>query len=234
MKKNTIIIMTIMAILSMAICSCGDKDEIPTNNGVNEIPAGWVDLGLPSGLLWAECNLGADTPEMFGNYYAWGETNKKEYYSWGTYKYCKNSDSHQLTKYCNNSGYGYNGFTDTLSTLEAMDDAATAALGNGVRIPTKAEWNELIANCSNTWTTQNGVNGWLFTSTNGNTLFLPAAGSRLNGSLSRAGSWGSYWSATLGGDGPYNAQSFHFDSDWERMTGYSRYFGFSVRAVRQR
>ena len=85
----------------------------------------YVDLGLPSGTLWATCNVGADTPEGYGDYFAWGETQPKDVYNWSNYQYCNGSHD-QLTKYCNNSSYGYNGFTDNLTTLQPGDDAATA------------------------------------------------------------------------------------------------------------
>ena len=101
----------------------------------------WVDLGLPSGLLWYSVNLGAAAPEHYGDYYAWGETKTKEDYSWSTYAY--GSASNQLTKYCNNSEYGLDGYTDNLTTLQSSDDAATAVIGKGARIPTKDEWQEL-------------------------------------------------------------------------------------------
>jgi hypothetical protein len=193
----------------------------------------WVDLGLPSGLLWAKCNLGANTPEEYGNYYAWGETTTKDVYNWSTYRYCT-ADSvgtlQTLTKYNTSSTYGT---VDTLTTLQAMDDAATAALGSGARTPTIAEWVELYINTTVEWTTMNGVNGRKFTSTaNGNTLFLPAAGVRYGSEPSSAGSYGYYWSSSLNTDYPYGAWYFFFTSDGQGMSSYSRYFGHSVRAVR--
>ena len=153
------------------------------------VPDGYVDLVLPSGLLWAECNLGATTPEGYGDYYAWSETSPKSTYDWSTYRYC-NGTENTLTKYCNSSSYGNNGFTGALTALQAIDDAATQAFGNGARTPAKAEWEELLANTTATWTTRNGVNGHLFTAPNGNSLFLPAAGVRYGASLYNAGSIG--------------------------------------------
>ena len=90
----------------------------------------YVDLGLPSGTLWATCNVGASKPEDYGGYFAWGETNPKNVYDWTTYKLCRGTDR-TLTKYCNDSYYGYNGFTDNLNTLQSNDDAATANWGIG-------------------------------------------------------------------------------------------------------
>ena len=190
----------------------------------------YVDLGLPSGLLWATCNVGADSPEEYGDYFAWGETQPKDIYNWSTYQYCNGSSS-TLTKYCNNSSYGYNGFTDNLTTLLPEDDAATANWGNDWRMPTKEEWQELYNNTTVTWTQQNGVNGRLFTASNGNNLFLPAAGYRYDSSLYYAGSYGGYWSSSLHADIPYGARGFYLGSGNYSMYGYSRSYGFTVRPV---
>jgi len=191
----------------------------------------WVDLGLPSGLLWATCNVGADSPEDYGDYFAWGETSPKDVYNWSTYRYC-NGAPDQLTKYCSRSSYGYNGFTDNLTTLQLGDDAATANYGG--RTPTKEEWQELMDNTTIQWTTQNGVNGCRFTGSNGNSLFLPAAGLRGDSSLYGDGDYGYYWSSSLGTD-PGHAWgfSFGFGSDYQYAGSGIRYYGYTVRAVRQ-
>ena len=105
-----------------------------------------VDLGLESGTLWATCNLGAATPWDKGDYYAWGETQTKDVFSWETYKYCKGKDR-TLTKYCNNAEFGFNGYTDNLTTLLPEDDAATTVLGPDYSIPTRANWEELRSQC---------------------------------------------------------------------------------------
>ena len=193
----------------------------------------YVDFGLPSGLLWATCNVGADTPEDYGDYFAWGETQPKDYYFWSTYQYC-NGTENTLTKYCNNSSYGFNGFTDNLTTLLPEDDAATANWGSGWRMPTKEEWQELLDNTTITWTAQNGVNGRLFTAANGNSLFLPAAGYRGFSGLYYAGSYGYYWSSSLGTDDPHNAWILNFISDHYGMygSGHSRDCGRPIRPVR--
>ena len=199
----------------------------------------WIDMGLPSGLLWAKCNVGANNPEDYGNYYAWGETTPKEVYDMSTYIYCGGDYHSDLTKYCSNSIYGYNGYTDNLTTLQAMDDAATAALSNGARTPTQNEWKELLNNCFVIWDNQNGVYGFVFTSkSNGNTLFIPAAGLRYESELSDDGRKGFYWSSTLNVSQPQGAKAFVFDwADYDICDGYyghSRYNGLSVRAVRQK
>ena len=188
----------------------------------------YVDLGLPSGTLWATCNVGAETPEGYGDYFAWGETQPKDTYNWSTYQFCNGSSS-KLTKYCNNSSYGYNGFTDNLTTLLPEDDAATANWGSDWRIPFKEEWKELYDYTTNTWSTQNGVNGRLFTASNGNSLFLPAAGYRGYSSLGSAGSYGYYWSSSLNTGYPCNAWYFGFGSGDYAI---DRSCGPSVRAVR--
>ena len=191
----------------------------------------YVDLGLPSGLLWATCNVGADSPEDYGDYFAWGETQPKDYYDWSTYQYCHGSDK-TLTKYCNNSKYGYNGFTDNLTTLLPEDDAATANWRSGWRMPTETEWLELYQNTTNIWTTQNGVNGRLFTASNGNSLFLPAAGYLDQDSLKEDGSWSYHWSSSLFMTYSVYARGFHFSSSYSNTGSAARYYGRPVRAVR--
>ena len=155
----------------------------------------YVDLGLPSGLKWATCNVGANSPEEYGDYFAWGETEPKDYYNWRTYKYC-NGTYDTMTKYCTNSNYGV---VDNKTTLELTDDAARVNWGGKWRMPTKAEQDELRENCTWEWTTQNGVNGYKVTSkvNRRNSIFLPAAGCRLYENLSDAGSNGYYWSSSL-------------------------------------
>ena len=218
---------------------CGSLDAYQNAEGWNDFANfiemcsdhAYVDLGLPSGLLWATCNIGADAPEDYGFYFAWGETQPKDNYDWNTYQYCNGSSS-TLTKYCNKSNYGYNGFTDNLTTLLPEDDAATANWGSDWRMPTKEEFQELYNNTTVTWTTQNGVNGRLFTASNGNSLFLPAAGCRYDGSLNDVGSYGYYWSSSLDTDYPRDAWYFDFGWDYYGMFSGYRSFGQSVRPVR--
>ena len=195
----------------------------------------WVDLGLPSGLLWAKNNVGASCPEELGDYFAWGETTSKFDYSWATYRY--GTAYNYLTKYCNMSEYGYDGFTDTLTILEPGDDAATSYMNNS-RTPTESEWNELIQHCTGEWTTQNGVAGYRFTGSNGNSIFLPAAGQHDSSGSTVVGEGvhGTYWSANLNMEFPSSARNFHFISEEyatniAEMTYDGRYHGLSVRAV---
>lgn len=203
-----------------------------SNGGDNPTPDGYVDLGLPSGLLWAKCNLGANSPEQYGDYYAWGEITTKNTYNWSTYRYC-NGSWNTMTKYCKDSYYGNNGFTDNLTTLQAMDDAATQKLGSGARMPTADEWRELINNTTAEWMQMYGVYGLRFTSSNGNSIFLPAAGYR-DSELRNAGVKGRYWSSSLGVAGSDAASDFNVSVDRTYMygSGTNRYYGQSVRAVR--
>ena len=115
----------------------------------------YVDLGLPSGTKWATCNVGASSPEMFGDYYAWGEVTEKGVYTWATYEY--GSGEKNLTKYCNESSHGKNGFTDGRTTLELLDDAAYVNWGGKWRMPTKTQWDELIGQCY--WVLTDSYNG---------------------------------------------------------------------------
>lgn len=203
-----------------------------SNGGGNTTPDGYVDLGLPSGLLWAKCNLGANSPEQYGDYYAWGEITTKNTYNWSTYRYC-NGSWNTMTKYCKDSYYGNNGFTDNLTTLQAMDDAATQKLGSGARMPTADEWRELVNNTTAEWMQMYGVYGLRFTSSNGNSIFLPAAGYR-DSELRNAGVKGRYWSSSLGVAGSDAASDFNVSVDRTYMygSGTKRYYGQSVRAVR--
>ena len=189
----------------------------------------WVDLGLPSGTLWATCNVGASSPEEYGSYFAWGETEPKDVYSWITYKWC-NGSYNTMTKYCASSDYGT---VDNKTELDPEDDAAYVNWGSSWRMPTLEQQQELIDNCTWTWTQQNGVNGQLGIAPNGNTLFLPAAGNRWDESLNDAGSGGGYWSRTLVPDISNHAYFLRLykGSVYYDLCRY-RFVGFNVRAVR--
>ncbi len=203
-----------------------DEPEIPADDNHE-----WVDLGLPSGTLWATCNVGANAPEEFGDYFAWGETAPKSVYNWDTYKWC-NGGYNTMTKYCTDSSCGYNGFADGKTELDPEDDAAYVNWGPSWRMPTVEQLRELCDKCTWTWTQRNGVNGQLVTGPNGNTMFLPAAGYRWDESLHNVGSYGDYWSRTLGSnrqDGAYHL--YFYSGDWYNPS-LDRDLGLTVRAVR--
>ena len=201
----------------------------------------YVDLGLPSGTKWATCNLGASKPSDYGDYFAWGETEPKTEYTWATYKWMQTgqSDWEHITKYTFADGqtegiwYAPDGtfIGDGKTTLEAADDAATAKLGSPWRMPTLGEIKELLASCTWTWTTQDGKNGYEVKGTNGNSIFLPAAGWRHSTELSDDGGQGLYWSSWVSADG--GAKGLSFDSGGHDWGDVSRNYGFPVRPVRR-
>ncbi|MBO5345387.1 MAG: hypothetical protein J6A44_00595 [Paludibacteraceae bacterium] len=224
-------ILTIIAVVAIGLVFFTSCESSIEENGVGKHKGHeYVDLGLPSGLKWATCNVGANSPEEYGDYFAWGEVEPKTTYDWSTYKYCVDNWDN-LTKYCTNSDYGKDGFTDNKTVLDPEDDAATANWGGAWRMPTTAEQQELIDNCKWNWTTQNGVNGYKVTGPNGNSIFLPATGYMYKGTLYDAGSYGYYWSSSLDTDGPRGA--YNVDFCWYYVywgIGY-RYFGFTVHPV---
>ena len=204
-----------------------DRDWLATTGTLNGHEC--VDLGLPSGIKWATCNVGATAPEEYGGYYAWGETEEKDDYSWSTYKWC-NGSYNTMTKYCTNSSYGT---VDNKTTLDLEDDVAHVKWGGSWRMPTGAEQQELLNNCTWTWTTQNDVYGYKVTSkTNGNSIFLPAAGLRHGTGLDYSGSDGLFWSGSLYESYNNNAYYMYFYSSGYYDFYYDyRYNGRSVRPV---
>ena len=183
-----------------------------------------VDLGLS--VKWASCNVGATSPEEYGGYYAWGETEEKSDYSWSTYKYC-NGTYDSMTKYCTSSSYGT---VDNKTTLEPEDDVASVKWGGNWRMPTTEEQQELIDKCTWEWTTLNGVNGYRVTGPNGNSIFLPGAGYR-DGAGVYEGSAGNCWSSSLGSSSSNNAYFLAFFSPTYYRYSYYRYDGLTVRPV---
>ena len=175
-----------------------------------------IDLGLPSGTKWASCNVGATKPEEYGGYYAWGETEAKEVYNESTYKYYQNG------KYVNIG-------SDISGTKY---DVAHVKWGGNWCMPTLDDIDELLDNCTDEWTTLNGVNGTKFTSIiNGNSIFLPAAGSRWYGSLDLAGEFGYYWLSTQYPDLSWDAYDIYFYPGYANWYYQSREGGHSVRPV---
>lgn len=187
----------------------------------------YVDLGLPSGTLWATCNLGARKPTDFGSYFAWGETEQKEDYFWRSYAFgFKN-----LFKYCSHEEYGQ---VDNLSSLQPDDDAAAVLWGRGWQMPSREQLKELLERCDWEWTDNfagTDVAGSLGISrANGRLIFLPAAGFYGNADLVHDGAQACYWSSSLADD-DYGAHALFFlpaDALWKPQ---SRYTGLPIRPV---
>ena len=220
MKKFKFLAVVCCMAAVFAACKNGSDNATGTANG-----HGYVDLGLPSGTKWATCNVGASTPEEYGNYYAWGETTTKSSYSYDNYKW-SNDGCDTFTKYNTSSSYGT---VDNKTVLELADDAAHANWGGAWRMPTYGEWGELLDEC--TWEWKNAYKGttvgYLVTSKiNGNSIFLPAAGWR-GDDLYDAGSTGYYWSSSLDTDDPLSA--WYSGSVYRDYGG--RVCGMSVRPV---
>ena len=210
----------------------------------------YVDLGLPSGTLWATMNVGATRPEEFGDYFAWGETAPKDEYTWENYKWC-NGNQWELTKYCMVSDKGYNGFVDDKAELDPEDDAAYVNWGPLWRMPTYEQACELLDNCTSQLTYRNDIYGVLVTGPNGNTLFFPLED---DGWWENGGGWWEpqywvwidawycgFWTCTLTTDEDYenviiDAYSFSYykldGSCGQGGGGLSRHLGSTVRPVR--
>ena len=189
----------------------------------------YVDLGLPSGTLWAKCNIGAEKESDYGLYFAWGET--------VGYKDVSSGKNFTLYDYELENGDTCDGiFTkydlrDGLTTLEPPDDAATVNMGGSWRMPTESEFNELLSNTTNTWTTVEGVYGKLFTGNNGNTLFFPTSGFCDDGYVGLVGSDGNYWSSSLSSSNLNYGLCLSFSSGYCGGFGLNRYQGLPVRGV---
>ena len=194
----------IMTLVCMIMVSCKPDGATGKHEGHE-----YVDLGLS--VKWATCNVGANSPEEFGQYFAWGETTTKAEYT---------AD--------NSTTYG-----KTMNDISgnAQYDAATANWGGNWRMPTSDELYELIDNCTWKWTTQNGVNVYKVTGPNGNSIFLPAAGYRYGASLDNAGNYGDYWSSSPNNN--INAYCLNFGSSSRGVGNYYRGSGRTVRPVRE-
>lgn len=209
-----------------------EEVAIPADSGKISNYA-YVDLGLPSGLKWAACNVGANAPQEYGNYFAWGETSEKEdhIYTYATYKWCEGKDR-TYTKYCSDDRYGK--VVDYKKVLDLEDDAAAVNMGNGWRMPTSTEMKELFLSCVWSWTknyNKTGVAGAIGRSIyNDNVIFFPAAGSYSDGGFGYKGSHGFYISSNN-----YlteTATGFHmYDADVNMSDFNSRSNGYSIRAV---
>lgn len=218
---NALTIADVTALISLA-----NKNESSDMHNGHE----YVDLGLPSGTLWATCNVDANTPEDGGGAYAWGETELKEDYSWDTYKWATGrptKDNHTITKYCDRNGYGT---IDGKMTLDAEDDVAHVKWGGSWHIPTDTEWQELMDNCTAEWKRQNGVRGYQFSGNNGKSIFIPVGDYRYNTQVVKGDF--EYWSSSLRPD----AHATNVNGIWRansqlELTGMMRYEGHTVRPV---
>ncbi len=218
------------------VSHCIDKNEVHYNPFVDPYNGhAYVDLGLPSGTKWATMNVGANSETDYGLYFQWGDTQgyvdvSTKAFNWADYKWSDNGSSSVMTKY---------NATDGKTVLDAEDDAAAANWGGSWKMPTEAQCRELFNtdNCTNAWVTDyqgSGVNGRLFTSkTNGNTLFIPAAGRCNVGSVDNVGNVGNVWASSLNSSNVSYAWYIDFFSDGGGVYGVNigRRYGFSVRGV---
>ena len=217
--------------------TCGGKSATCATMVKKIQPAGAVDLGLPSGLFWASCNLGASKPEDYGDFYAWGETDPKSNYSWTTYQFRTSGDMDGNVKFSKYTS------TDGLLELqrgdkagEAVDDAARKQLGGRWRMPTEADFMELINNTAYELTTYNGKEGFKFISktNSGNWIFFPAAGSKDGTTHYNAGSTVDYWSSSRSNLSTHFArQAYEMINNYgvPRMSSEYRNKGLPVRPV---
>ena len=212
----------------------------------------WVDLGLPSGLKWATCNVGASSPEGYGDFFAWGETepyyepgtssnpvwkpSKEAGYDWPSYKWC-NGDGYMLTKYCPSNKADYwngSGSPDNKTVLDPEDDAAVANWGGNWRTPTDEEWTELRKNCTWTWTDNyknTGIKGRIVTASNGNSIFIPFVGALYGAVKSEYPLTYGHWSSSIQTDNPSGAWFVYlFSYDFDRF-GCERCVGLPIRPV---
>lgn len=206
--------------------------EMLNPNSEGGSPEGAVDLGLS--VKWATCNLGASSPEDYGDFYAWGETKPKDKYLASNYKFnLGDGEVGPYSKYVTSSSYHPNdetyGKLDNKSVLELEDDAAHVKLGKKWRIPTEEEWTELWFSCKWEWTTINGQKGVKVTGDTGEWIFLPAAGYFKTSRTSTGAGW--YWSSSVITYAPCEAHSFNFNSAGPGPDDENRYLGLTIRPV---
>lgn len=246
MKKRFLLFMLpLVASLSFVSCEKEDDnkdDQVQTDKTCMEMcttfgetnGVEYVDLGLPSGNLWAMMNVGADKIEARGNLYAWGETSPRENFIGCDYSYYKETESADgYTKYVpsdENNNVGFEGFSDGKYVLDLVDDVAHVQLGGSWRIPTRCDYEELIANCTSEWVTYEGVGGCKITAKNGKSIFLPAGWDEK--SLSN-GVNGIYWASTCNesGNGAYALDIAENENKCNITDPYPRTYGNCVRAV---
>lgn len=218
------ILYTLIGLLTIV---CGMECSAQTVSGQME-GHDYVDLGLPSGTKWATCNVGANTPTEYGEYFAWGETKPKSYY-----KTQKNSTWMAVEASDIKAKHVIDGIKDTIRPsvghLNAKYDAATANWGEAWRMPTVDELNELKIHCQWDWTILKGINGFKVTGSNGNSIFLPAAGYLFPDPLS-VGEVCSYWSSSLS-DGNLTSFCIYVHTRCFNLFAVNRNTGSSIRPV---
>ncbi len=195
-----------------------------------------IDLGLPSGTKWACCNIGANSPAECGDYFAWGETTPKTYFTKTNYKWYSGGDDHNITKYNQNSSYG---MVDGRTELELEDDAAYVNWGQKWRMPSRSQCIELLDDCTSEWTKANGMYGYLFKSkTNNKAVFFPADGYYTANELQGLGSAGVYWlniynyfKNNYGTDKGLSLSFLYGEMGWLNVSIFARQCGANVRPV---
>ncbi len=239
-----VLFLSVIAIVSMfSLAGCEKNDDEPVNksnikpNGMENYHA-YIEMGLS--VKWATWNVGADSPGDYGDYFAWGMTRINNSYNWRSYQYCIQGESDHLTRYCTNSDFGYNHYSDNDSILFSDDDVAHVKWGGAWRMPTNKEWQELLDNCKWEWCAKDntefgGIAGWKVTSNvegyKDRFIFLPAAGYKSDSYTFEVSTCGYYWSSLLYKEIPTYANCLFFDSGKKKVSTKSRHLGSSVRPV---
>lgn len=221
---KTKLLSLIAAVLFLAACGSGLDPELELYSGI-ENGHKYVDMG--GGVMWAQVNLGASMIGEYGDYYAWGETETKDYFWYNTYKYCEGRQN-TYTKYCINPSEGK---VDSLTTLELEDDAAHVQWGGNWRIPTREEWIELRNTCTWTYTRENGIKGWKATAPNGNCIFFPLGGGCTFNENETINHVGYYRSSSLGEKYSGSTYIVIMRTDEVTWSNGSRQGGLSIRPV---
>lgn len=199
------------------------KKEIKKTSHSTEADA--VDLGLPSGNLWASKNIGASSEYDNGTYFAWGETSEKDEYGWESFLHADGSYS-TMKKYCNESKYGD---VDNKFVLEDADDAAQVILGSKWHTPSSEDLQELIDNCEWEWKSRNGMYGWEIMGSNGNSIFLPAAGAYSAYRLANVNESGRYWCSNM--ESTHFAFGLRFNNMTYNIVADTKFYGRPIRPV---
>jgi uncharacterized protein (TIGR02145 family) len=244
MKKLFIVLA--VALIALAVSCKKDNTE---KNKPDAVDLGIEFTRLDGGgnpvtykLYWADRNIGASKPDDFGSYYAWGVTETQTNYYYTKYKWMNNQQNF-ITKYCiHPNAWDGEGEMDNKTVLESGpegDDVASKQLGGGWRMPTKEEWEQLLAACEISWTGQGSSSGYKLTGKNGESIFIPAAGRWIQEKLDETFYKGYYWSSSLGTSASSNAFALKFEYDTQKMTPKHvvsetyRYIGASIRPVKE-